>query len=107
MRLWNGISNDTRAKARRRRLWSVAPATWLTGGGVLAVGLAAVTALNGHGRTGPWPVLGVTALTVHLLAVAAWVGGLAVLVVVGGAAWRRVAPEDRPGLARQAVLGRG
>jgi copper transport protein len=40
-------------------------------------------------------------VTVHLLAVAVWVGGLAVLVVVGAPGWRALPDGDRPTLLRQ------
>ena len=66
-------------------------------------GCAWRSALSGHARTDPFPVLGVPSLAVHLFAVGVWVGGLAALVFLGGRAWRAVDSEGRPGLLRQVV----
>jgi copper transport protein len=89
--------------AGRRRLWGVAPRIWLALLLVLAGGLAALAALNGHARTGSRPGLAVASVTVHLLAVAVWVGGLAVLVAVGGPARRRLAEAERAPFLRDLV----
>lgn len=51
------------------------------GGGVVAVGLAATWAMAEHASTGIQAGLAMPVDVVHLLAVAAWLGGLAALVV--------------------------
>jgi len=86
--------------ARRTRLVGVAPDVWIGVGGLLVAGLAVVAALSGHARTDPRPAIGVASLSVHLLAVAAWVGGLAALVGLAGPGWRAADPDDRMGLLR-------
>jgi copper transport protein len=86
-----------------RPRWGLRPGTGVSALLVLGAGLAVVAALNGHARTLGNPRLAVASVTVHLLAVAVWVGGLAVLVGVGGPAWRRLAGADRPALLRQVV----
>jgi copper transport protein len=91
------------ALAARRRLWAVRPDVWIELVLILGAGLAAVAALNGHARTLHRSTLAVGSVTVHLLAVAVWVGGLAVLVGVGGPAWRKLEAAERPGLLRQLV----
>jgi copper transport protein len=91
------------ALAGRRPRWGVRPDVWVGLVLVLGAGLAAAAALNGHARTLHRSTLAVGSVTVHLLAVAVWVGGLAVLVAVGGPAWRRLAAAERPGLLRQLV----
>ena len=89
------------ALARRRVLWGVRPSTWVGLALALGAALAADEGLNGHARTVAHPLIGVASVTVHLLAVSVWVGGLAVLVVVGGPAWRALPEGDRPALLRQ------
>jgi len=91
------------ALAGRRPRWGVRPDVWVGLVLVLGAGLAAAAALNGHARTLPRSTLAVGSVTVHLLAVAVWVGGLAVLVAVGGPAWRRLGAAERPRLLRQLV----
>ena len=86
--------------ARRTRLAGVAPDAWIALGALLVAGLAVVAALGGHARTDPRPAIGVASLSVHLLAVAVWVGGLAALVGLAGPGWRAAEPDDRPGLLR-------
>ncbi|MFJ5308089.1 copper resistance CopC/CopD family protein [Streptomyces sp. NPDC088350] len=61
------------------------------GGGVVAAGLAASWALAEHASTGLQPGIAMPVDVVHLLAVAAWLGGLAALLV---ALYR--APSDNP-----------
>ncbi|MFJ3335535.1 copper resistance CopC/CopD family protein [Streptomyces sp. NPDC086766] len=51
------------------------------GGGVVAAGLAASWALAEHASTGLQPGIAMPVDVVHLLAVAAWLGGLAALLV--------------------------
>ncbi|WP_043676200.1 copper resistance CopC/CopD family protein [Streptomyces xylophagus] len=61
------------------------------GGSVVAAGLAASWALSEHASTGLQPGIAMPVDVVHLLAVAAWLGGLAALLV---ALYR--APSDNP-----------
>jgi copper transport protein len=73
--------------------------------GGLLLGLAGVQALTGHVATGPaqeTPIRWI-ALTAHLVAMLAWVGGLAALAIAVGPLLR--GPRADIGLAR-AVLGR-
>ncbi|MFJ9633115.1 copper resistance CopC/CopD family protein [Streptomyces sp. NPDC101175] len=67
------------------------------GGGVVAAGLAASWALSEHASTGLQPGIAMPVDVVHLLAVAAWLGGLAALLV---SLYR--APADNP-VGRDAV----
>jgi copper transport protein len=52
------------------------------GGGVVAVGLAATWAIAEHASTGLQPQVAMPVDVIHLLAVAAWLGGLASLLTV-------------------------
>lgn len=61
------------------------------GGGVVAAGLAASWAMAEHASTGLQPGIAMPVDVVHLLAVAAWLGGLVTLLV---ALYR--APSDNP-----------
>lgn len=61
------------------------------GGGVVAAGLAASWAMAEHASTGLQPGIAMPVDVVHLLAVAAWLGGLVALLV---ALYR--APQDNP-----------
>ncbi|MBK3563109.1 copper resistance CopC/CopD family protein [Streptomyces sp. MBT62] len=67
------------------------------GGGVVAAGLAASWALSEHASTGLQPGIAMPVDVVHLLAVAAWLGGLTALLV---SLYR--APADNP-IGRVAV----
>ncbi|MDV9170703.1 copper resistance protein CopC [Streptomyces sp. W16] len=67
------------------------------GGGVVAAGLAASWALAEHASTGLQPGIAMPVDVVHLLAVAAWLGGLSALLV---SLYR--APADNP-VGRAAV----
>lgn len=87
--------------SRRRR--GLHPSAWVALALLLGAVLAAAAALNGHARTAAHPALGVASVAVHLMAVAVWVGGLAVLVAVGVPAWRALAEEDRPALLRRVL----
>ena len=80
--------------ARRRRLFGVPPEVWVAATVALGTGISLAIGLNGHARTDPREFLGVTSITVHLLMVAVWVGGLAFLVI-GMLAARALAPADR------------
>ncbi|MFJ4011620.1 copper resistance protein CopC [Streptomyces sp. NPDC090026] len=51
------------------------------GGGVLAAGIAATWALSEHASTGIQPGVAMPVDVLHLLAVAAWLGGLATLLI--------------------------
>lgn len=55
-------------------------AWWRAAAAGIATGLALVTALNGHAASGRWQAGAVVADIVHLLAGAAWLGGLALVV---------------------------
>jgi copper transport protein len=91
------------ALARRPQLLGLRPDGWIALGGLVVAGVSVASALNGHARTLGHPVLGVFALAAHLLAIGVWVGGLAMLLVVGGPAWRRLAPQHRVQLVRALV----
>ena len=56
-------------------------AWWRASAAAIAVGIAVVTALNGHAAGGRWQAAALVADVVHVLAAAAWLGGLALLVV--------------------------
>jgi len=90
---------------RRRGLWGRRPSCWLAVGAGAVAGLCLAAALNGHARTLDHPQLGVMSVTVHLLAVAVWVGGLGALVILGGLGLRSVELEARMRLLR-GLLGR-
>ncbi|WP_030292505.1 copper resistance CopC/CopD family protein [Streptomyces katrae] len=65
-----------------------------TGGAVVAGGIAATWALSEHASTGVQPGIAMPADILHLLAVAAWLGGLTALLV---------ALHKVPGIEREAV----
>lgn len=94
------------ALTRRPRLFGIATRQWLVAGAVIAVGLAGAAALNGHARTDPHPWLSETLVALHLLSAAAWAGGLAALVVLGGPAWWTLdrSKRDKTKPARAALL---
>ncbi|MGH9279099.1 MAG: copper resistance protein CopC [Acidimicrobiales bacterium] len=87
-----------------RAVASIRPPVWVGVLGVLAAGLCAATALNGHARTLDRASIMVPSLAVHIAAAALWVGGLAALVVLGGLSWRTVPDADRPALLRRLIL---
>src|SRR3954452_17145905 len=91
------------ALARPTRVAGVPPEVWLALAGVAIWGLCLLEALAGHARTDSRPALVVAAAAIHLLAVAAWVGGLAVLLAVGRPSWRRVEHPARTDLVRAIV----
>jgi copper transport protein len=65
-------------------VWSrrTAPAAWETAAGaVLGLGLAVSTAAVGHAVAGPWTAGALASTTVHVAAMAVWLGGLTGLVV--------------------------
>jgi copper transport protein len=64
------------------------------GGGVVAAGIAATWALSEHASTGVQPLVAMPVDILHMLAVAAWLGGLAALLV---------ALHKVPGIEREAV----
>ncbi|ONH26832.1 copper resistance protein CopC [Pseudofrankia asymbiotica] len=67
------------------------PSRWVMAElGGLAVAVAATTALVGHAGAGSWSWLAASSLTVHLLAMSIWLGGLAVLAA--GFLDRRASP---------------
>jgi len=87
----------------RYRLVSLSPDNWITIGGAAVAGLCAVVALNGHARTLDHPALNVASVGIHLLAVTAWVGGLAALVALAGPVWRCLPPGERGTVLRHLV----
>ncbi len=91
------------ALVRRRATLGASPMTWVGVGGAMVGALCVVTALDGHARTLGRSALEVPSLALHLGAVTVWVGGLAVFMVIGGAAWRTTDPEPRARLARELV----
>ncbi len=58
------------------------PTWWLALGAVVAVALAGTPALAGHASAGDWSTAAVVADTLHVLAMAVWLGGLVVLGAV-------------------------
>ncbi|HEY8218030.1 MAG TPA: FixH family protein [Acidimicrobiia bacterium] len=58
------------------------PRWWASTMAVLAVVLAATPGLSGHAITGDWASAAIFADTIHVLAMALWLGGLVVLAVV-------------------------
>ena len=81
--------------AFRRRSRSSPGTFWLSVLAALLVAESLFTALNGHARTLHHATLGVPSLTVHLLAVGVWVGGLGALILLGEVAWRGLPPAPR------------
>lgn len=69
----------------------------------VAAGVTLTTALEGHARTVGHSGTGVPALTIHLLAVGVWVGGLGALLVLTTAAWQDLAGPGRSWFAGQVV----
>ena len=57
-------------------------APWIAGAGLLAAGLVLSTASVGHPVAGPWPGLAMAVTSVHVAAMAVWLGGLAGLLAV-------------------------
>jgi copper transport protein len=80
---------------RTRRQTGASGSAWLDVLLIVLVVETVATALDGHARTIRHATLGVPALTVHLLAVGVWVGGLGALMLVGRAAWKVLLPADR------------
>ncbi|MCJ7436428.1 MAG: copper resistance protein CopC [Acidimicrobiia bacterium] len=58
------------------------PAWWLPLGAVVAIALAATPGLAGHAVSGDWVSAAVIADTLHVLAMAVWLGGLVVLAAM-------------------------
>jgi copper transport protein len=58
------------------------PAWWLPVGAVAAIVLAATPGLAGHAVSGDWVRVAVVADTLHVLAMAVWLGGIVVLAAV-------------------------
>jgi copper transport protein len=56
------------------------PVWWAPTAAVLGIVLAVTPALSGHAHTGDLPTLAVPADVIHILAMAVWLGGLAMLV---------------------------
>lgn len=90
--------------ARRRGLLGVGPDGWLALLALTTVAVCAAMASSGHARTGSHPAVAVVSIAMHLMAVAIWVGGLGVLIVMGGVAWRGVDRDARPRLARDLLV---
>jgi copper transport protein len=80
----------------RTRRQTLAPGgAWLDVLLALLVGETVATAVDGHARTIRHATLGVPALTIHLVAVGVWVGGLGALLLLGRAAWKALVPDQR------------
>lgn len=88
------------ALVRVRRTLGLSPRVWIAAFGAIVVGLCGGAAANGHARTTTHPLFDILVLGVHLGAVTVWVGGLAVLMVLGVRSWGRVAAEHRSDLVR-------
>lgn len=88
------------ALVRRRRTFGWPPTVWIGSFGVVVVALCGTAAANGHARTTAHPSLAIPTLGIHLAAVTVWLGGLAVLMVLGVRSWRQVDPEQRPTVVR-------
>ncbi len=56
---------------------------WVCAAAAVGVALAATPGISGHAVSGDWVTAAVTADTIHVLAMALWLGGLVVLAVVG------------------------
>jgi copper transport protein len=72
-------------------------AAWRGAAAVVVVGLGLSFAVSGHPSTGRWSGLGVLADTAHVVAMALWLGGLAVLALValvGGRPARHEPPAE-------------
>lgn len=80
---------------RARLIWA---------GGTVAF-LAVAPALAGHPAAGDDPMLLVPANSVHVLAMSAWVGGIAMLLLVLPRATRTLEPPDRSRLLAATVAG--
>ncbi len=71
---------DDAAAARPPATGAQRPSPWVMAElGGLAVAVAATTALVGHAGAGSWSWLAASSVTVHLLAMSIWLGGLATL----------------------------
>jgi copper transport protein len=84
-------------------IWRPASRAATVGVLLLSALVAVATALEGHARTVGHAHAGVAAITIHLLAVGVWVGGLGALLLVGTAAWRARSAAPRARLAAQLV----
>ena len=92
------------ALARRPQLFGLPPDGWIGAAGLMAGGCQRRTSRSQRARPHPGhPVLGVASLAVHLLSVGVWVGGLGMLLVGGGTAWRALVAHDRARLVRVLV----
>jgi len=89
------------ALSRRTRVAGLPPDAWIAVGGATVIGLCLVAGLAGHARTASHETLAVVSITVHLAAVAVWVGGLAAILLAAVPTWLGVPSDERRGL----VLG--
>jgi copper transport protein len=69
-------------------------ALWLGAGAVLGVALALTPGISGHATSGDWANAAIVADTIHVLAMALWLGGLVALAVVGLARTAPVTARD-------------
>lgn len=88
-----------RAAARDPR-----PRWWLPLAALLVVGIAATPGLGGHASVGTLSALAVVVDTLHVLAMATWVGGLAVLILLLTAHAEDEGLEGLPTWSRLATL---
>jgi copper transport protein len=86
------FAKDASPEAAPKRMATL----WLAVGAVIGVLLAVTPGVSGHAVSGDWITAAVIADTIHVLAMALWLGGLVVLAVVGLA--RQAPPSARDAL---------
>jgi copper transport protein len=91
------------AAGRSRRGWRWVERSAIALLLAMAAGVALATAQEGHARTVGHSATGVPALTIHLVAVGVWVGGLGALLLLVTVAWRDLAGESRARFAGEMV----
>ncbi|MEX1008623.1 MAG: copper resistance protein CopC [Acidimicrobiia bacterium] len=81
------------------------PKWWLVAAGLLSVGLSLTPGLAGHAAAGDYTGLAIPADAIHVLAMACWLGGLVLLLVV---VLVRTDPDElRQGINRYSALALG
>ncbi len=61
--------------ALRSRTW------WIVTALIGAIGVGVASAYGGHGASGRWPLVGIVATAIHVVAMSVWLGGLTLLLV--------------------------